>query len=136
MSFRYIIYVRSRTYVCPFTHIIIIVCPFTQICMSVHAHIIVCPFTHITLYVRSRTYYCTMSVHEGSRPEWCISSVIYSRDTPFWYGTLVSGKAELQKYLSPYLLELLLSGVSPFVCQPSCLLGRFSLCIGLTSTLV
>ena len=21
---------------------------------------------------------------EGSRPEWCISSMIYSRDTPFW----------------------------------------------------
>ena len=25
---------------------------------------------------------------EGSRPEWCISSMIYSRDTPFWSGTL------------------------------------------------
>ena len=25
---------------------------------------------------------------EGSRPEWCISSMIYSRDTPFWWGTL------------------------------------------------
>ena len=25
---------------------------------------------------------------EGSRPEWCISSVIYSRDPPFWLGTL------------------------------------------------
>ena len=21
---------------------------------------------------------------EGSRPEWCISSMIYRRDTPFW----------------------------------------------------
>ena len=26
--------------------------------------------------------------NEGSRPEWCISSMIYSRDTPFWLGTL------------------------------------------------
>ena len=25
---------------------------------------------------------------EGSRPEWCIPSMIYSRDTPFWSGTL------------------------------------------------
>ena len=25
---------------------------------------------------------------EGSRPEWCISSIIYSRDTPFWSETL------------------------------------------------
>ena len=26
--------------------------------------------------------------YRGSRPEWCISSMIYSRDTPFWSGTL------------------------------------------------
>ena len=25
---------------------------------------------------------------EGSQPEWSISSMIYSRDTPFWSGTL------------------------------------------------
>ena len=25
---------------------------------------------------------------KGSRPEWCISSMIYSRDTPFWLETL------------------------------------------------
>ena len=25
---------------------------------------------------------------ESSQPEWCISSMIYSRDTPFWPGTL------------------------------------------------
>ena len=25
---------------------------------------------------------------EGSRPEWCISSMIYSRDTPVWLDTL------------------------------------------------
>ena len=25
---------------------------------------------------------------EGSQPEWCISSMIYSKDTPFWSETL------------------------------------------------
>ena len=32
-----------------------------------------------------------MDVHayfEGSRPEWCISSMIHSGDTPFWLETL------------------------------------------------
>ena len=29
-----------------------------------------------------------MHYFEGSRPEWCISSMIYSRDTLFWSGTL------------------------------------------------
>ena len=40
--------------------------------------------------ISSMTY--TLAIHhsgpkphiEGSRPEWCISSMIYSRDTPFW----------------------------------------------------
>ena len=27
-------------------------------------------------------------MQNGSQPEWCISSMIYSRDTPFWSGTL------------------------------------------------
>ena len=27
-------------------------------------------------------------IFEGSQPEWCISSMIYSRDTPFWSETL------------------------------------------------
>ena len=31
--------------------------------------------------------YCQLYV-EGSRPEWCISSMIYSGDTPFWSETL------------------------------------------------
>ena len=31
---------------------------------------------------------CLTLYIEGSRPEWCISSMIYSRDTPFWSGTL------------------------------------------------
>ena len=29
---------------------------------------------------------CVLNI-EGSRPEWCISSMIYSRDTPFWLET-------------------------------------------------
>ena len=31
---------------------------------------------------------------ESSRPEWCISSMIYSRDTPFWLETLGMGFSE------------------------------------------
>ena len=31
---------------------------------------------------------CLTSKFEGSRPEWCISSMIYSTDTPFWSETL------------------------------------------------
>ena len=31
-----------------------------------------------------------MPIYQGSRPDWCISSMIYSRDTPFWSGTLES----------------------------------------------
>ena len=30
---------------------------------------------------------CKMHI-EGSRPEWCISSMIYSRDTPVWSESL------------------------------------------------
>ena len=29
-----------------------------------------------------------VSYIECSRPEWCVSSMIYSRDTPFWLETL------------------------------------------------
>ena len=41
--------------------------------------------------VKVQTQSHTLILHphiEGSRPEWCISSMIYSRDTPFWSGTL------------------------------------------------
>ena len=43
---------------------------------------------------RKRSVECTRGLRkghfdiEGSRPEWCVSSMIYSRDTPFWLGTL------------------------------------------------
>ena len=39
--------------------------------------------TVISLYSIVVTVY-----FEGSRPEWCISSMIYSGDTPFWLETL------------------------------------------------
>ena len=33
---------------------------------------------------------CAVMEHvEGSRPEWCISSMIFSRNTPFWSETLM-----------------------------------------------
>ena len=31
---------------------------------------------------------CMRTHIKGSGPEWCISSMIYSGDTPFWFGTL------------------------------------------------
>ena len=34
------------------------------------------------------SYFMQWEHTEGSWPEWCISSMIYSRDTPFWSGTL------------------------------------------------
>ena len=37
---------------------------------------------------------------EGSQPEWCISSMIYSRDTPFWSGTLDMCRHSLQHHVS------------------------------------
>ena len=36
----------------------------------------------------NRKRYYLLPKFEGSRPEWCISSMIYSRDTLFWSGTL------------------------------------------------
>ena len=30
----------------------------------------------------------TKNKNEGFRPEWCISSMVYNRGTPFWSGTL------------------------------------------------
>ena len=39
---------------------------------------------------------------EGSRPEWCISSLIYSRDTQFWSETL---SMVAKKNISPEVVE-------------------------------
>ena len=35
-------------------------------------------------------FFCSLSYIESSRPEWCISSMMYSRDTPFWSETHVT----------------------------------------------
>ena len=45
---------------------------------------------------------------EGFRPEWCISSMIYSRDTPFWSGTL------------DYIVEIHHSGRKPSIWSSHC----------------
>ena len=37
--------------------------------------------------VQANTSCCCVNI-KGSRPEWCISSMIYSGDTPFWSETL------------------------------------------------
>ena len=46
-----------------------------------------CLFELIKKCLRSRIPRAGMHI-EGSQPEWCISSMIYSRDTPFWSNTL------------------------------------------------
>ena len=38
------------------------------------------------LHIKRQHVYLTYI--KGSRPEWCISSLIYSKDTPFWLETL------------------------------------------------
>ena len=50
---------------------------------------------------------------EGSQPEWCISSMMYSRDTPFWSETL------------DIMLEIHHSGREPSI---SCL--RYTILVG------
>ena len=60
-------------------------------------------------------YWLPISVYniEGSRPEWCISSMIYSRDTPFWSGTLdmlllkYSTRLTMSKFYTVSLMYLL-----------------------------
>ena len=42
----------------------------------------------IISYTQKKHFSLTWTKIEGSRPEWCISSMIYSTDTPFWSGTL------------------------------------------------
>ena len=45
---------------------------------------------------------------EGSRPEWCVSSMVYSRNTPFWSGTLDMQVPclNVQKKCTPSLSQL------------------------------
>ena len=56
---------------------------------------------------------------EGSRPEWCISSMIYSGDTPFWSETL---EIHLDKYFTSWTSalppgQILLSRIGLFVLE-------------------
>ena len=41
--------------------------------------------------------------NEGSGPEWCISSMLYSWDTPFWSGTLHNISFHFQKQTAPII---------------------------------
>ena len=74
----------------------------------VHSHICVCILIHIpsSRYIHTLPYpififFCIHQLYlwgslfwvrflhiKGSRPEWCISSMMYSRDVPFWSETL------------------------------------------------
>ena len=40
--------------------------------------------TPLYLLLTVQRAYSIINKIEGSQPEWCISSMIYSRDTPFW----------------------------------------------------
>ena len=66
---------------------------------------------------------------EGCQPEWCISSIICRRDTPFWLGTLDLLWSDLPK---PFFLCLCLS-VSLSVCL--CLSVCLSVCLSLSLSL-
>ena len=44
--------------------------------------------TPLYLLLTVQRAYSIINKIEGSQPEWCISSMIYSRDTPFWSETL------------------------------------------------
>ena len=56
---------------------------------------------------------------EGSWPEWCISSMIYSRDIPFWLETLdiTSSKPVLLSQGEPYVRPLVTTGANSSVSQ-------------------
>ena len=80
---------------------------------------------------------------EGSRPEWCISSMTYSRNTPFWSGTLEiqdqvfkigpfslsfhvdpssnTGKQRIFHTIKFYSLSLKYSNAHPYFCFQSAL---------------
>ena len=51
-------------------------------------HIVGVQTPHPLQYTTQVQYMALSRKFEGSQPEWCISSMIYSRDTPFWSGTL------------------------------------------------
>ena len=54
------------------------------------AYIIMYVHTHTHTHTHTHRALCkAYSIHdiEGSRPEWCISSMVYNRDTPFWLET-------------------------------------------------
>ena len=62
-------------------------CPYTQNILQIRLHFISTIIQSFTALGQLPDY--SMCKHiEGSRPEWCISNMIYSRDIPFWYGTL------------------------------------------------
>ena len=65
----------------------------------------------------------TIIKYEGSRPEWCFSSMIYSRDTPFWSETL----ARASKF---YLLCLYQCGSTYNCLRRSIPMMHFAYCRG------
>ena len=52
----------------------------------IHTHRCTGVYSHAHLHTHTHTL--IKKKCEGSRPEWCISSMLYSRDTPLWSETL------------------------------------------------
>ena len=78
-----------------------LIAPMEQLCQQ-HTHCVYrllygMPVVLVMLYVQPLSFSvmrrliydaCTHMHIESSRPEWCISCMLHSRDTPFWLGTL------------------------------------------------
>ena len=87
----YHLHITCRCNISPSCHPLLRCITMLPIAAPYHCHV-----THRCTLSVHVTYCCTLSTSchrslqyiEGSQPEWRISSMIYSRDTPFWSGTL------------------------------------------------
>ena len=62
----------------------------SQVCCSWHRHLTTWPprfWTWRQKHFFLRQTSCSLDI-EGSRPEWCISTIYHAWDTPLWSGTL------------------------------------------------
>ena len=59
-----------------------------QCCRLISVFHVSVPHTPSVVWNNPQTTYLFKLYIEGYRPEWCISSMIYSGDTPFWSETL------------------------------------------------
>ena len=71
------------------------VCVHARVCRHEYVHFCLCVFIYVPecivcvcvcVYVHACV--CVIENIKGSQPEWCVSSLMCSRDTPFWSETL------------------------------------------------